>query len=611
MTEIPLNCRSESEHDALRQQLARIFKSASFQQSARRQRFLNYLVTEAMCGRGERLKAYNIALEVFERPASFDPNIDPFIRVEAARLRDKLREYYVSGGQDDPIYIDLPKGGYVPIVEYRQGAPQVPLGGAPESADAKPLDTVQAPASHVKEQPAPTRPSWTTMGRWPLALSAVVLIALLAAGFWFSRQPRGPSSSVAAEDTETALAKIPAIAVLPFLNLNDDAKQDYFSDGLTEDILTELASSRELRVLARNTSFQFKGQTADIQQIGRNLNARYALEGSVRRAGDRLRVTAQLIDTRTGTELWAERYDRELADLFLVQDEIVNAIVGKIAGGYGVIQQAETKSTMRKSPAEIQAYDLILRAREVMAWNWTGENFAHARELLNQAIALDPSNARARRELAWFSILGWVFRLDSTPVPPDEITTQATKAVQLDGADARARMVSASAYFFTKQLGLFSQEADQALALAPYDAEIIATLACMISSAGDHQRGVELAKRANAINPDAAIGWYHSTVYTAAYLAGDYLHALEVARQNKQTDVFYAYIEIIPIYGQLGRKREAKDAWKKLREQIPNASAATFSDWWRLWNIHEDEVSRLMDGVYRSGVLTPEAGRGQ
>jgi tetratricopeptide (TPR) repeat protein len=112
-----------------------------------------------------------------------------------------------------------------------------------------------------------------------------------------------------------------------------------------------------------------------------------------------------------------------------------------------------------------------------------------------------------------------------------------------------------------------------------------------------------LAKKANLLNADATIGWYHSTVYTAAYLSGDYERALEVARQNKQTEMFYSYVEIIPIYGQLGRRQEAQESWKKLREQIPNASAETFEGWWRLWNIRDDEVAKLMDGVYMSGVL--------
>ena len=242
-----------------------------------------------------------------------------------------------------------------------------------------------------------------------------------------------------------------------------------------------------------------------------------------------------------------------------------------------------------------------------MQWDWTADTFRAAREALNKAIALDPSNARARRELAWLAVQGWVFQLDETPVPQEEIVAQAAKAAQLDPADARARMVAASAYFFAKQLDQFEREADQALALAPYDAEIIATLACMISSAGDHARGVELAKKANALNANSATGWYHTTVYTADYLNGDYERAIEVARQNQDQEMFYSYIEIIPIYGQLGRKKDASDAWQALLKQYPGASAKTFEDWWRLWNISEPEIAKLMDGVYKSGVLDAEA----
>jgi tetratricopeptide (TPR) repeat protein len=129
----------------------------------------------------------------------------------------------------------------------------------------------------------------------------------------------------------------------------------------------------------------------------------------------------------------------------------------------------------------------------------------------------------------------------------------------------------------------------------------------MISAAGDHERGVALAEKANAINADAATGWYHSTVYTAAYLRGDYKHALEVAKQNQDAEMFYSYIEIIPIYGQLGMKREAAEAWQMLQKQYPGASAVTFENWWRLWNMRDVEVVKLMDGVYKSGVLDEAA----
>ena len=193
MTAISLNCWSESDQKAIREQLVRILNSGPFHKSQRRQRFLEYLVSETLAGRGERLKAYNVALEVFDRPETFDPTVDPLVRIEAARLRDKLREYYDADGQGDPIRIELPKGSYTPHIELRQ---------------------------------APTA-------------------------------ERGPDRQG------------PVIAVLPFANLSGDPKQEYFSDGLTEDILTELSRAHDLHVLARNTTFQYKGKAVDVSKLGR------------------------------------------------------------------------------------------------------------------------------------------------------------------------------------------------------------------------------------------------------------------------------------------------------------------------------------------------------
>jgi len=577
---------SAIDHEAVRDELARILASPIFAHSDRRQRFLTYVVEETLAGRGERIKGYTIALEVFDRPKTFDAAVDPVVRIEAGRVRDKLREYYDSTGRGDPIVIELPKGTYTPAIRAQPST---------ASGTATPLVTDPPPP------PAPSIPTAMSPARWQVA-AAGALFALVLLGAWLSRTDPAPAPDGKAE---LAQPESPTIAVLPFANLSGDAKQDYFSDGLTEDILTELARAQGLRVLARNTTFQYKGKAEDVTRIGRELNARYVLEGSARRTDDRLRVTAQLVDTETGTHIWAERYDRELADVVVVQDEIVAEIAGKVAGGYGVIESREAKEAARKNPAEVQAYDLVLRARDIMRWDWTADNFRRSREILNQAIALDPANAAARRELAWFAIVGWVFRFEDEPLPLLDITQQASKAVQIDPANARGHMVAASAYFFVKDLDLFRHESEQALALAPYDAEIMAVLACMISSSGDHERGVTLAIRANALNADATIGWYHTTVYTADYLKGDYEHALEIARQNIQDGAFYKHLEIIPIYGQLGRTREAREAWGRLREAIPEASAETFASWWRLWNISDDEVAKLMDGVYKSGVLVP------
>ena len=572
MTAISLSCWSESDQKAIREQLVRILNSVPFHQSQRRQRFLEYLVNETLAGRGERLKAYNVALEVFERPETFDPTTDPLVRIEAARLREKLREYYGTEGQSDAIHIDLPKGTYAPLIEFQEGGQQVKI---------------------VSKRRLP----------WQIILPALALILALGAfGTWLTRDLWMPARA----------PEGPAIAVLPFVNLSGDPQQEYFSDGLTEDLMTELSrASRDLRVLARNTTFQYKGKAVDVPKLGHDLGVRYVLEGSIRRTDDRVRVMAQLIDTQTGAHVWADRFDREMADIFLVQDEIVSQIVAKIAGNFGVIDINEARSATRKNPDEIQAYDLVLRAQAVMRPEWSHETFSASKELLRQAIALDPLNARARRELAYLAVIGWVFRFDKTPEPPQEITAQAAKAVQLDPADARAHMVAASAYFFNKQLDLFEREAQQAMELAPYDAEILATLACMIADTGQWQRGVTLAEKANALNADAAIGWYHHTMYYDYYLKGDYERALEFRRLHPDQKAIHAYIEYIPVYGQLGRTQEALENWRKLLADVPGASAETFENWYRMWNFRDEDIAKLMDGVYKSGVLGVEAKPGQ
>ncbi len=300
-----------------------------------------------------------------------------------------------------------------------------------------------------------------------------------------------------------------------------------------------------------------------------------------------------------------------MADVFVVQDKIVSEIIAKIASGYGVIESTEVKSAARKSPYEIQAYDLVLRAHDVMQYDWNRANFRSAKESLLQAIALDPVNARARRELAYLAAIGWVFRFDAQPLPPQEITAQAIKAVQLDPADARARMVAAAANFWTQRLDLFEHEAEQAMVLAPYDAEIQVTLGFMFAVSGHWQRGVALVTKANALNADAAVGWYHTTMCLNYHLNGDYERALDVKRQDPVQHSLFTYIYYIPVYGQLGRKQEALDNWRKLLVEDPSWTAESFENWYRLWNFRDEDIAKLMDGVYKSGVLGVEAKPGQ
>jgi TolB-like protein/tetratricopeptide (TPR) repeat protein len=606
--DVPLGHRSESEARAIREQLDRILKSGPFHQSRRRQRFLEYLINETLAGRGERLKGYSVAVEVFDRPESFDPLVDPVVRIEAARLRDKLREYYEAEGRNDPVRIELPKGTYTPHIEFRQAnGPEIAAAHSAEVAPESHAIAATAPAAPTEDASPPASPPSPRRSRWALAIPAAAMIFVAgAAGMWLAREQWQPVPQRQVQDPLRAVANGPLIAVLPFVNLSGDPKQDYFSDGLTEDILTELSRTPDLGVLARNTTFQYKGRAVDVMKLGRELGARYVLEGSVRRTDDRLRVTAQLIDAETGTHIWADRFDREMADVFLVQDEIVSQIVGKIAGGYGVIEKNEANSAARKSPEEIRAYDLVLRARDVM-WEWKREYIHSARTMLLEAIALDPTNARARRELAWLTLVSWVFRYDDAPVNPDEIVSGANKAVQLDPADARARMVAASAFFFTGQLDRFNHEAEQAMELAPNDAEIVAILGYMIAISGDWPRGTSLAEKAHALNAKAASGWYEVTMYLNLYLNGEYERALELIRQDPSQQTLYTYVYYISIYGQLGRKEEALEVWRKLLVEEPAWRADSFEKWWRARNMRDEDIAKMRDGVSKSGVLNAAA----
>ena len=204
----------------------------------------------------------------------------------------------------------------------------------------------------------------------------------------------------------------PSIAVLPFTNLSGDQKEDYFSDGITEDIITELSRFSELFVIARNSSFQYKGKSPDIRQVGRDLGVRYVLEGSIRRGGDRVRITAQLIDATTGAHRWAERYDRELKDVFAVQDELARTIAVILAAH---LNKAETERALLKAPTTWKAYDYYMRAAGTFASFWSSmliEELYETRRLLEAAIELDPNYARPYTTLSFTYIAAAQNRVD-------------------------------------------------------------------------------------------------------------------------------------------------------------------------------------------------------
>jgi adenylate cyclase len=268
--------------------------------------------------------------------------------------------------------------------------------------------------------------------------------------------------------SQSSLVDRPSVAVLPFANLSGDPRQDYISDGITEDITTELSRFSELRVIARNSAFQYKGKAVDIRQVGRELGARYVLEGSVRRSGDRIRITAQLIDAVTGAHRWAERHDRELYDAFAVQDEVVRAIVAILAAH---VRRAEIERALLKPPAAWEAYDYYLRGAEAHLLHTnrrTKASLYEARRLLEQSLAIDPEYARAAAVMSQTYVYAYLEPFDGdylSPAALDHALELAQTAVHLDPRLPQARAQLGWVLLFKCQHDAAIAEFERAFAL--------------------------------------------------------------------------------------------------------------------------------------------------
>jgi serine/threonine-protein kinase len=341
----------DTKEDTIRRALERVLSSPGFSRNERLSGFLRFLVEKHLEGRDSEIKESVIAHEVFGRQAGYDPKVDAIVRTEAIRLRARLEKYYQAEGSQDPLVIELPKGGYRPV--FRERGPAEPESGAPP---------VPAAAR------APGRRSW-----WVAAAATVAFVA--AGSTWWATRASRPVT----------------IAVLPFDNLNKDEGTDYFADGLTDEIIRNLAVIDGLTVRSRTSSFALKGKGPS--EAGRQLGVDYLVEGSVLVAGDQLRVNAALVSARDGSLMWSDRYDRKLTDVFAIQDETSRGIVNALR---------LTLSGRRRYEAKLEAYDLYLRGRQIMAQFPSGLRpvALPAIEYFEGAVEKDPNYAIAYAGMA-------------------------------------------------------------------------------------------------------------------------------------------------------------------------------------------------------------------
>jgi adenylate cyclase len=432
-------------------------------------------------------------------------------------------------------------------------------------------------------------------------------------GYRFAAPVLRPRMSVAEGSEQTSsngdgrsdpvLPDRPSVAVLPFANLNGDPQQDYFSDGITEDITTELSRFSELMVIACNSAFQYKGKAVDIRQVGRELGARYVLEGSVRRSGDRVRITAQLIDAMTGSHRWGERYDRELHDVFSVQDEVARTIVAILAAH---VNRAEIERALLKPPAAWQAYEYYLRGAEAAFLHFnrrTKASLYDARRLLEQSLAIDADYARAYAMLSRTHGSAYFDPIDgdyANPAALDRALELAETAVHLDSRLPEAHAQLGYVLLWKRQHDAAIAEFERAFALNPnfMDNRYADVLTC----AGEPARAIEMIEANMRLDPFPRPRTSLFPMAHANYMLKRYGEAVRLAREctSRLPNVEAPHLVLGSAYAQLGQLEEAGEETAEVLRINPGFTIERFRPLAVFKNPKDAE--HFIDGLRKAGL---------
>ena len=391
----------------------------------------------------------------------------------------------------------------------------------------------------------------------------------------------------------------PAIAVLPFVNMSGDSEQEYFSDGISEDIITALSKLRWFFVIARNSSFIYKGKAVHMKQIAEELGVGYVVEGSVRKGGDRVRITAQLNDVATGSHIWAERYDRSLADVFAVQDEITEAIVAAIEPQ---LYAAENFRAKRKPPDSMDAWDLVMRALSHY-WRVTRQDNVLAQALLEKAIAIDPSYGQAHGVLATSHTFGAHMGWEDVAAATAVAERAALAAILADSEDPWAHQALGSVYLFKRRFDNSLAEFELALRLNPNFSLAQGYYGLALSYSGRWEEADAAARRALRLSPrDPFSAVYYGIAAYAQFSGRNYEEAIRLSREGirQRGDFVGAHRVLTAAAGMTGRTDIASVALQELRRAQPNISLAWIA---RQMPIKLDaEREHYLEGFRRAGL---------
>jgi len=422
-----------------------------------------------------------------------------------------------------------------------------------------------------------------------------------AVGWYWTREPPDPV---------LALPRGPSIAVLPLANMSGDPNDAYFSDGLTEDIITALTRFSDLFVIARNSTSQFKGESIDPGDVGRKLGARYVLRGSVRRSQGQLRVNAQLLDAKDGKLLWSETYDRNLtaANVFAVQDEITERVVGIIGSSDAPLWRSKRQDELReRRPDSLEAYECVLLTY-VFYETFAAKEHARARDCLERAVELAPDYSMAWSRLAFMYIEEHKYGYNLRPRPLERALAAVQKAIELDAKNQDGYYALAVIrYMREEDFDSFHAVAEQALALNPNNAWVVSDLGTWTAYSGEWERGKALVRKAMTLNP-LHQRWLHFPFFLDHYRKREYREARTVALKINLPENHMVQAGLAAVYGQLGETEKAKATLDHILAMHPKFADDPRAAFVKR-RMPRDLVESIMDGLRKAGLQVPPAGQ--
>jgi adenylate cyclase len=393
--------------------------------------------------------------------------------------------------------------------------------------------------------------------------------------------------------------KGPSIAVLPFVNMSGEPEQEYFSDGITEEIITGLSKVPRLMVVARNSSFTYKGKSVKVQQVGQELGVRYLLKGSVRKAGDRVRITAQLVDTTTGHHLWAERYDRDLRDIFALQDEITVNVMRAMQ--VELTEGEQACEWLKHGSSNIEAYEKGMKGMACFRL-FSPEGNIRARQTFEECVAIEPKSSGAHVMLGWTHLTdvmnGWS---ESPEESINRALGYAQKALSLDDSQPDTYALLGNIYLFQRQFDRAIKEGERAIALNPNGADHHVWLAMILTSAGRPEEAVELLNKAIRLNPFPP-NWYFLSLGNAFFTMGRYEEAVGAYKRTfeRSPDFLLTKIGLAASYGALGGEEDARAAAIEVLRIDPKFSLQRFAK----GLLYEDQkdADRYINALRKAGL---------